>query len=141
MIDLHHAEAQVRFGPHLPRRHFTVSTVQSEKTATLRANQAGTWIRSQQNAPSVPYASKSGYNHLIVLRNGFGLVRKQCNNYRGAGLCLSDTKSISQNSQLKEVMSKRPSHIFTTTGNIRIFPDRDVGAHGCHILFCTHTVR
>ena len=38
-----------------------------------------------------------------------------------------------------DAMSKMPSHIFATTGNIRIFPGRHVGAHECQVLFSTYT--
>ena len=66
----------------------TLSTAQSEKAATLRANQAGTRLlfgdsgfAVNKSGGHLPFLmkAKGGHGHLIVLRNGFGwLVRKLC---------------------------------------------------------------
>ena len=61
----------------------TLSTAQSKKAATLRANQAGTRLlfgdsgfAVNKSGVHLPFLmkAKGGYGHLIVLRNGFGLV-------------------------------------------------------------------
>jgi hypothetical protein len=153
VIDLHRAEAQVRFGPHLPRGHFKHCAVREDYFARQSGRHTASVCDDSGFAVNkagvhLPFLMQARADMATLSCPGTDLnwlVREQC------AVCnkcsqLPWRRTLPFRYQInvvkqptKEAMSKRPSHIFATTCNTRISPGRDVGAHGCQVLFCTYT--